>query len=50
MEKISVFKHVTADGLFAGPDGKIDWFQAVHDEWIRYAQEHADLCRDRFVW
>jgi dihydrofolate reductase len=44
MKKISVFNHVTIDGLFAGLNGEIDWFQAVHDdEWNRYAQEHADL-------
>jgi len=44
MNKISVFNHVTADGFFAGPNGEINWFQAVHDdEWNRYAQEHADL-------
>jgi dihydrofolate reductase len=44
MKKISVFNHVTVDGLFAGPNGEIDWFQAIHDdEWNRYAEEHADL-------
>jgi dihydrofolate reductase len=44
MKKLSVFNHVTVDGLFAGPNGEIEWFQAVHDdEWQRYAQQHADL-------
>ncbi len=51
MQKISVFNHVTADGLFAGPNGEIDWFQAVHDdEWNRYAQEHADLSRNTLMF
>jgi dihydrofolate reductase len=44
MNHLSVFNHVSLDGFFAGPNGEIDWFQAVHDdEWNRYAQEHADL-------
>lgn len=51
MQKISVFNHVTADGLFAGPNGETDWFQAVHDdEWNRYAQEHADLSRSTLMF
>ena len=51
MHKISVFNHVTADGLFAGPNGEINWFQAVHDdEWNRYAQEHADLSRNTLMF
>jgi len=51
MPKISVFNHVTVDGLFAGPNGEIDWFQAVHDdEWNRYAQEHADLSRNTLMF
>ncbi len=51
MTKISVFNHVTIDGLFAGPNGEIDWFQAVHDdEWNRYAQEHADLSQDTLMF
>jgi len=51
MKKISVFNHVTIDGLFAGPNGEIDWFQAVHDdEWNRYAQQHADLSHDTLMF
>jgi len=51
MKKISVFNHVTLDALFAGPNGEIDWFQAVHDdEWNRYAQEHADLSRNTLMF
>lgn len=51
MQKISVFNHVTVDGLFAGPNGEIDWFQAVHDdEWNRYAQEHADLSHNTLMF
>ncbi|MEJ2555924.1 MAG: dihydrofolate reductase family protein [Anaerolineae bacterium] len=51
MKKISVFNHVSVDGLFAGPNGEIDWFQAVHDdEWDRYAQEHADLSRNTLMF
>ena len=44
MTRLSVFNHVSLDGFFAGPNGEIDWFQAVHDdEWNRYAQEHSDI-------
>lgn len=51
MHKISVFNHMTADGFFAGPNGEIDWFQAVHDdEWNRYAQEHIDLSRNTLMF
>ena len=51
MKKISVFNHVTIDGLFAGPNGEIDWFQVVHDdEWNRYAQQHADLSHDTLMF
>jgi len=51
MQKISVFNHVTVDGLFAGPNGESDWFQAIHDdEWNRYAQEHADLSRNTLMF
>ncbi|MDX9830511.1 MAG: dihydrofolate reductase family protein [Anaerolineae bacterium] len=51
MKKISVFNHVTIDGFFAGPNGEIDWFQAVHDdEWNRYAQEHADLSHNTLMF
>lgn len=51
MQKISVFNHVSIDGFFAGPDGEIDWFQAVHDdEWNRYAQEHADLSHNTLMF
>lgn len=51
MQKISVFNHVTADGLFAGTNDEIDWFQAVHDdEWNRYAQEHADLSHSTLMF
>ena len=51
MKKLSVFNHVTVDGLVAGPDGEIDWFQSVHDdEWKRYAQKHADLSRHTLMF
>lgn len=51
MKKLSVFNHVTVDGMYAGPQGEIDWFQAVHDdEWNRYAQEHADLSRNTLMF
>jgi dihydrofolate reductase len=51
MKKISVFNHVTVDGIFAGPNGEIDWFQAIHDdEWNRYAQEHADYSRNTLMF
>jgi len=51
MKKLSVFNHVTVDGLFAGPNGEIDWFQAVHDdEWQRYATSHTDLSRNTLMF
>lgn len=51
MKKISVFNHVTVDGFFAGPNGEIDWFQAVHDdEWNQYAEEYADLSRSTLMF
>jgi len=51
MKKTSVFNHVSIDGMFAGPKGEIDWFQAVHDdEWQRYAQQHADLSRSTLMF
>jgi dihydrofolate reductase len=51
MKRISVFNHVSIDGHFAGPDGEIDWFQAVHDdEWDRYAREHTDLSRHTLMF
>lgn len=51
MKKLSVFNHVTVDGLFAGPNDEIDWFQSVHDdEWNRYAQDHANLSRHTLMF
>jgi dihydrofolate reductase len=51
MKKISVFNHVTLDGLYAGPNDEVDWFQAVHDdEWNRYAQEQADQSRNTLMF
>ncbi|MDD5368817.1 MAG: dihydrofolate reductase family protein [Anaerolineaceae bacterium] len=51
MKKISVFNHMTIDGFFSGPNGEIDWFQAVHDdEWNRYAQEHADQSHNTLMF
>lgn len=51
MNKISVFNHITVDGFFAGSNGEIDWFQAVHDdEWNRYAEQHADLSRNTLMF
>ena len=51
MKKLSVFNHVTIDGLFAGPKGEIDWFQDVHDdEWNRYTQENADISHDTLMF
>lgn len=51
MKKISVFNHISLDGLLAGPHGEIDWFQAVHDEeWNTYAREHADLSRGTLMF
>lgn len=51
MHKISVFNHVTADGLFAGSNGETDWFQAVHDdEWNSYTQEHGDLALNTLMF
>lgn len=43
MGKISVFNHVSIDGLFAGPNGEIDWFYAVphDDEWYKYTHSQA---------
>ena len=32
MSQLSVFLHVTLDGLFAGPNGEIDWFKAIKDD------------------
>lgn len=51
MGRIAAFSHITADGLFAGPDGEIDWFQSVRDdEWNRYTQEHANLSRNTLMF
>lgn len=47
MKKITVFNHVTSDGLFAGPNGEIDWFKVVdkdekYDKFIHEQSKSGD--------
>jgi dihydrofolate reductase len=43
MSTIGVFNHVTVDGMFAGPNGEIDWFKAIgqDDEYDRYTHQQS---------
>jgi dihydrofolate reductase len=37
MRKVIAAEHVTLDGLFAGPNGEIDWFKPPNKEMAKYA-------------
>jgi dihydrofolate reductase len=44
MGKITVFNFVTVDGLYAGPNGEIDWFKSidtVNDEFVNFVHEQS---------
>jgi dihydrofolate reductase len=43
MKQISVFNHLSADGLFAGPNGEIDWFKLIKkdEEYDKFIHEQS---------
>jgi len=43
MSTISVFLHLSVDGMFAGPNGEIDWFHDIQkdDEYDQYTHQQA---------
>lgn len=43
MSTIGVFIHVSVDGMFAGPNGEIDWFKAIEkdEEYDRYTHQQS---------
>lgn len=43
MNQISVFDHLSTDGLFAGPNGEIDWFKLIEkdEEYDKFIHEES---------